>query len=73
MNNKYYYYVAIKQYDGYNKTFEYVTKIDKRNDFAYWNKKDKPLQFKKFEALEMVYGLRANGFDACMITSFCEL
>lgn len=57
----YWYVMVINRMNG---KCRFVTRINNRERVCNWNDNEKPLLLTRSSAIDLVYGLRINGYDA---------
>ena len=65
---KNYYYVLVFADDGP----AYVTSVIYAERSARWDKNETPKEFSKYDAEDLVFGLRCNGYRAVLVTTKYE-
>ena len=51
----------------------FVTGINNKERFAHWKENEKPKVFTRSEAMDLLYGLRMNGFEAFAVCHPIEI
>ncbi|MBE5734723.1 MAG: hypothetical protein E7347_06765 [Clostridiales bacterium] len=69
MANKYFYYVLVHSENN----ARFITKVDNKTKYAYWNKDEPPMLFAKSYAEDLAYCLNLNFHPAFVVESYFKI